>query len=401
MHQGNAAAVKIFIRVAMSSSSSDSVIPAPYRKTPYDNPAWVLFVDPDSSKPYFFHTETGETSWEDPEPPLGLALFEATNERQTELVSEGKADPDTFQEDVEKNFHLQSAIEAELDRGTPPYLSDDWRRRPARKQAERDMSKIAYREGSESYNVWYHRYSGQRPDDAIRQAATSQCDPWLDSGWTLADSKNAEEAPYCMWFAKGSCSRGSNCRYKHRVPTREDDAKADQMVDVFGRERHSDHKNDMGGVGSFMKECRALYVSEIQLDRSQPDNVQRLEAQLWKLFHPWGPIESIRVIPNRLIAFVKFEYRSAAEFAKVACANQPCGLSEAINVRWAFEDPNPRAAEQAIIDTRDQFFALVEKRIAAMSKQERIDRGLLKPEERKVIEPEEIFETSLPDNPDD
>ena len=360
------------------SSSSESVVPPPYRKTAYDNPAWVLFIDSESSKPYFFHPESGETSWEDPQPPMGAALYANAVVKQTELVMAGNADADMFLEDVEKNFYLQTAIDSEIDRGVPPYLSEDWRTKPARKQAERDMSKIAYREGAEMYNVWFHKYSGQRSDDTIRHAATSRCDPWSDAGWTQADSKNAEEAPFCLWFAKGACSRASSCRYKHHVPSREEDVKADQMVDIFGRERHADHKDDMGGVGSFMKECRALYVSEIQLDRTQQDCVQRLEAQLWKLFHPWGPIESIRVIPNKLIAFVKFEYRTAAEFAKVACGNQPCGLSEAINVRWAFEDPNPRAAEQAIIDTRDQFFSLVERRIAAMSVQERTDRGLLR-----------------------
>jgi hypothetical protein len=67
-------------------------------------------------------------------------------------------------------------------------------------------------------------------------------------------------------------------------------------------------------------------------------------------------------------------------------------LSEAINVRWAFEDPNPRAAEQAEIDTRDEFFSLVEKRIAAMSYGERVDRGLLPKDTDRL---EDRFETTL------
>lgn len=361
------------------------------------NPLWVMFLDPESSEPYFFNTENGETAWEDPEPPIGVALYSAEVEKSKALVESGVLDADEFDEDVEKNFYLQTIVEKEIDRGVPPYLSEDWRTRPARKQKERDISKFAYREGSEVYNKWYGRYTTDRYDESVRETATTVCDPWLDSGWTQADSRNTEDTAFCLWFAKGCCTRASACRYKHRVPAREDDETNEHMVDIFGRERHANHKDDMGGVGSFMKECKTLYVSDIKIDTTHPDCIQRLEAQLWKLFHPWGPIESIRIIPNKLIAFVKFEYRSAAEFAKVACADQPCGVSEAINVRWAFEDPNPRAVEQGNIDTRDEFFSLIEKRIAAMSIQERLEKGLLKPAD--VEKPlEDRFETSLADS---
>jgi hypothetical protein len=381
-------------------ASTASITP-PYRSTPYQNPTWVLFIDPESHEPYFFNTVTGETSWEDPEPPVGAALFEKEKQRAKERLEQGDIGTEEIDEDIEKNYYLQTMIEREIDRGIPPYLSDDWRTRPARKQTERDNSKFSYREGTESYNKWYGRYSKDRFDDTIRETASTVCDPWLDPGWTQADSRNSEEASFCLWFAKGCCTKGSACRYKHRVPTKEDDTKNEHMMDIFGRERHANHKDDMGGVGSFMKECKTLYISEITIDRTQPDCIQRMEAQLWKLFHPWGPIESIRVIPNRMIAFVKYEYRSAAEFAKVACADQPCGIAEAINVRWAFEDPNPRAVEQGIIDTRDQFFAAIEARIASMSHQERIERGLLESESRDDPDFEDRFETISPDKDDD
>ena len=376
-----------FLASRHKMSGDEQVIPPPYLNTGYNNPQWVLFVDPEDRRPYFFNTDTGETSWEDPEPPAGAEIY-AIEKGREESVS-----PLGCDKSEERNFFLMTMVEKEIDRGVPPYLSNDWRTCPARRQSDRDMSKIAYKEGSDRYNIWYHRHSVDRFEEAVRVAATSRCDPWTDSGWTEADSKRAESAPICMWFAKGCCSQGEKCRYKHRVPTRQDDEENDNMIDIFGRARHAQHSNDMGGVGSFLKECRSLYISEIALEEGEEFAVQKLEAQLWKLFHPWGPIESIRVIPNRLIAFVKYEYRSAAEFAKVACTGQPCGTAEAINVRWAFEDPNPRATEQAEIDTQDQFLALVEKRIAAMSLQERIERGLI-----KEVPLEERFETSIADD---
>ena len=374
-------------------SSSSGYVPPPYRNCPYENPEWVMFIDPESQNFYFFNTHSFETSWEDPCPPSGMSLYAETLEKTKQNHASDGVTSAGLIEDAEKNFYLQTVIDREIDRGTPPYLSDDWCTRPARKQTERDSSKFAYKEGSEFYNVWYHKFTGDRFDNTIREASSTMCDPWTDSGWTQGDKKNSESASFCLWFAKGCCTKGSACGYKHHVPTREDDARSDQMEDIFGRERHASHKDDMGGVGSFMKECKCLYVSEIEIERTQPDCIQRLEAQMWKLFHPWGPIESIRIIPNKLIAFIKFEYRAAAEFAKVACADQPIGLSKAINVRWAFEDPNPRAVIQGQIDTRDQFFALVEKRISSMSFQERSQRGLLKQDLESDKAFEDRFET--------
>lgn len=360
--------------------TSTGAIPLPYRNTPYSNPKWVLFLDPDSSEQYFFNTESGDTSWEDPEPPAEgeeFSDYDSIKKSVKESLHAGAIDAEDVEENIERNYYLKNVIETEIDRGVPPYSTEVWRTRPARKQGERDNTKFAYKEGSENYNMWYHKFTGDRFDATVREASSTMCDPWVDSGWTEADRRKAEDASFCIWFAKGCCTRGAGCKYKHRVPTREDDVKNDHMLDIFGRQRHASHKNDMGGVGSYMKDCRGLYIADIKIDRTQPDCIQLLEAQLWKLFHPWGPIESIRVIPNKIIAFVKYEHRSAAEFAKVACSDQPVGLSEAINVRWAFEDPNPRAMEQGEIDTRDQFFALIEQRIAKMSLAERQQAGLL------------------------
>lgn len=58
----------------------------------------------------------------------------------------------------------------------------------------------------------------------------------------------------------------------------------DLAHDVFGRERHRLHKEDMGGVGTFDKECRTLYVGGLALRT-------KLEKLLWSEFGEWGEIE--------------------------------------------------------------------------------------------------------------
>ena len=58
----------------------------------------------------------------------------------------------------------------------------------------------------------------------------------------------------------------------------------DLAHDVFGRERHRLHKDDMGGVGTFDKECRTLYVGGLA-------HRTKLEKLLWTEFGEWGEIE--------------------------------------------------------------------------------------------------------------
>lgn len=41
-------------------------------------------------------------------------------------------------------------------------------------------------------------------------------------------------------------------------------------VDVFGREKHSDYKEDMSGVGSFMRVNRTLYVGRCHVTGELP-----------------------------------------------------------------------------------------------------------------------------------
>lgn len=342
--------------------------------TAHFNPSWVLFYDRVTGNPYFYNIVTHATAWEDPEPDANFAGG----------VRDSSTEGDDIPDNPAENGTLMDEVDASILVGLPPYISTAWRCRNARQQAKLDSKSVAYREGEDSFNLWYHKYTSDRFDTTIVEPAESKCDPWADAGLTRADQDTSRSTVFCIWFAKGACSRGAECAYRHRVPTRDDDNGNEQMYDIFGRKRHAEHKDDMGGVGSFLKDCRCLYISELVVDRDSPDAVQRLEAQLWRLFHPFGPIESIRVIPNKAIAFIKYEYRSAAEFAKVACANQPLGLSRAINVRWAFEDPNPRAAEQANIDNRTAFYASVERRIAAMSSKDREKLGLI-PQSRDRI----------------
>eukprot|EP00961_Rhodomonas_salina_P107873 1452565-Rhodomonas_salina.1 len=58
-------------------------------------------------------------------------------------------------------------------------------------------------------------------------------------------------------------------------------------------------------------------------------------------------VEQLRLIPSKAIAFVTFKLRACAEFASEAMHCQTLDADELLNIRWAFDDPNPRAQQIA------------------------------------------------------
>ncbi|KAL8272699.1 hypothetical protein Esti_003403 [Eimeria stiedai] len=247
--------------------------------------------------------------------------------------------------------------ESGLSRGddNPPALCDSkrelvqrWLKRPARRQVlESEVQNFSHSEGQNEYNIWYGRHLTDRHNRAShldREAAPYRCDPELDSGYTAADTQPGNsEAYFCAFFAKGCCTKGSECRYKHRVPTLEDESTLEWSRDIFGRERHRDHRDDMGGAGSFNHECKTLFVGGLQVDPLEGDGIRGLEKFLWEAFGAWGDVQAVRVIPKKLIGFVTFAYRVQAEFAKVAMADQNVGkYGSLLSVKWAHQDGNAK-----------------------------------------------------------
>lgn len=89
----------------------------------------------------------------------------------------------------------------------------------------------------------------------------------------------------------------------------------------------------MGGVGGFIRENRTLYVGRIAITSDTEDVVRRQFGQ-------FGPLERVRILKNRGVAFVTYKTRANAEFAREAMMNQDLENNEIINVRWATADPN-------------------------------------------------------------
>ena len=176
-----------------------------------------------------------------------------------------------------------------------------------------------------------------------KTAAPSRCNIRNDSGWTAADKTPGSY--FCLFFARGICPKGHECQYLHRLPTVFD--VFNPNIDCFGRDKHSDYRDDMGGVGSFLRQNRTLYVGRIHVT----DDIEEIVA---RHFQEWGEIERTRVLTGRGVAFITYVNEANSQFAKEAMAHQALDNSEILNVRWATVDPNPLSAKREAARIEEQ-----------------------------------------------
>lgn len=98
-----------------------------------------------------------------------------------------------------------------------------------------------------------------------------------------------------------------------------------------------------------------------------PHNIAYTPQEIVKRhFEEWGPIEYVRVIHTKSIAFVRYFLRASAEFAKEAMDNQALDHSEVLVVRWATEDSNPTARQYEERKGHREATAALNKRLKMM-----------------------------------
>lgn len=212
------------------------------------------------------------------------------------------------------------------------------KRRPARPQVDPSTLKSEPPPQTGTiFNIWYNKWSGGDREDKYlsKTHAVGRCNASKDSGYTRADEVSGSY--FCLFFARGICPRGQDCDYLHRLPTIFDTFNPN--IDCFGRDKHSDYRDDMGGVGSFMRQNRTLYVGRIHVT----DDIEEIVA---RHFQEWGQIDRIRCLTARGVAFITYSNEANSQFAKEAMAHQSLDHEEILNVRWATMDPNPLAQKR-------------------------------------------------------
>jgi hypothetical protein len=252
------------------------------------------------------------------------------------------------------------------------------KRRPARPQVDAATFKTeAPPPTGTIFNIWYNKWSGgDREDKYLSQtAAQGRCVVAKDSGYTKADK--IQGSYFCLFFARGICPKGVDCEYLHRLPTVTDIFPSN--IDCFGRDKFSDYRDDMGGVGSFTRQNRTLYIGRIHVT----DDIEEIVA---RHFQEWGNVERTRVLTARGVAFVTYVNEANAQFAKEAMAHQALDNSEILNVRWATADPNPQAQKREAARIEEQAAEAIRKALPAAYVAEIEGRGDPESKKRRKIE---------------
>ena len=129
-------------------------------------------------------------------------------------------------------------------------------------------------------------FVGGQPTDSedSKVKAQTRCNIKRDAGLTRANSTGVKYC--CLFFARGCCPYGWECEYLHSLPDTENPP-ADSSKDTFARDKFADYRDDMGGVGSFNRQNRTLYVGRIKETGSGLET----EEIVRRHFKEWGEIE--------------------------------------------------------------------------------------------------------------
>lgn len=112
----------------------------------------------------------------------------------------------------------------------------------------------------------------------------TRCNIRKDSGLTRANTTGVKYC--CLFFARGCCPYGWECEYLHQLPD-PTTTLPDTSKDCFARDKFADYRDDMGGVGSFQRQNRTLYIGRIKETGTGPET----EEVVLRHFKEWGYIE--------------------------------------------------------------------------------------------------------------
>ena len=343
------------------------------------NHHWKKYFDSKYNQIFYNNPFTGESVWELPEGaiveesngPIEIITSvpkgeeeKSKNQIKQKDNSENK-DEDSITEENKESKNVNSykeieAIEEEELKERMRYRKmknlqlKEWLKRPARQQVEESKREIAYTEGHYDYNIWYDKYLSDRTEDKEKIPAEYKCNPTLDTGYTRADKQQKKNNSYfCLYFARGCCCEGVNCRYYHHVPTFEEVQFIENSKDIFGRSRFATSLKDNGGVGLFTKNCRTLYVSDIKKLEKKDQNREMVKL-IYENFSKFGEIEDIQYLPLKASCYIKFSHRCFAEFAKEAMMKQAMVGEEILSIVWAYNYKELDPMEQKIIEKEEE-----------------------------------------------
>jgi len=205
--------------------------------------------------------------------------------------------------------------------------------------------------------------------DINREYNAQNMEGKLDGNKSLLDSGRAQSAgkemlkqlartdPYykrnrpqiCSFFAKGECSRGTECPYRHEKPV-ENELSHQNMQDRYygrndpvARKIMSIHADSQGLAPPDDQSITSIYLSALPTNADEAGIRTRVVQTLVGV-DP-AQLKSVVHVAKSRCAFINFKDRATAETAAQTWANGLDILGERITVKWG-RSRNPAAASK-------------------------------------------------------
>eukprot|EP01006_Ploeotia_vitrea_P064168 TRINITY_DN87152_c0_g1_i1.p1 TRINITY_DN87152_c0_g1~~TRINITY_DN87152_c0_g1_i1.p1 ORF type:complete len:593 (+),score=47.16 TRINITY_DN87152_c0_g1_i1:118-1779(+) len=184
------------------------------------------------------------------------------------------------------------------------------------------------------YDYAYIEGEGQYQSKEERECidpAPTRCDSKTQAGWTRGWTQRGL-AFCCVYFARGCCTKGQDCKYMHIIPGEKQEINTPYTLDVFGRKKFKTDHPLMMGVGNYQRDCKSLQVSGIDREAT---HIEPLDKIIWRHFSEWGELESLYAMYDKPYSYVTYKYRVSAEFAREAMMGQKLESNEVLLIKWA------------------------------------------------------------------
>ncbi|ORX67070.1 Pre-mRNA-splicing factor RBM22 [Linderina pennispora] len=148
----------------------------------------------------------------------------------------------------------------------------------------------------------------------------------------------------CSFFAKGTCTRGNECPYRHELPKADGELAKQNIIDRYHGTNDPVAKRMLARSSAKVdglappddKSIASLFLVGLTAETSADD--------IKGYFYAYGEVKSVNVVPAKGCAFVNFKTRAGAEAAAQAVIGGCVIGGKSIRVAWGRARPKgPRA----------------------------------------------------------
>lgn len=204
------------------------------------------------------------------------------------------------------------------------------------------------------------RFWIQQIDDKVDQLSTPYDDPKMKEKLQMLvkryPSYKRNQAHICSFFVKGTCTRGSNCPYRHEMP--EEEEKLDENgKKIKGQSVEQSIRDRFHGVNDSLA---SKMISKVK-KREKPDPPENKEittlfiggvdetiseSDIIEFFLKYGKVKHIRIRLKSSCAFICFEERSSAEIAVDHLYDKLYIKEKRLKLLWAKDQLDPTKHKQ-------------------------------------------------------